>query len=123
MRSSLRNAKRPLGQRTYAFRAADPLGGPPLRQLTSINLRLEPFGASREKAVPLLNMRVGKKLNFGRHELQLSLDALNVINSNSVKVASYVSGPSFGNVTDVMPPRQIRFGVQARSRNRQWRLT
>jgi hypothetical protein len=28
----------PLGQRTYVFRAADPLGGPALRQQTSVTL-------------------------------------------------------------------------------------
>jgi len=104
----------PLGQRTYVFRAADPLGGPALRQLASVNLRLEPFGSRREKAVPLLNVRVGKKLGLAGREFQLSVDALNVINSNSIKVGSYVSGPSFASVTDVVPPRQIRFGAQFR---------
>jgi hypothetical protein len=42
----------------------------------------------------------------------VSFDMLNLINSNSVKVASYVSGPGFGNVTDVVPPRQLRVGAQ-----------
>jgi len=64
--------------------------------------------------VPLLNVRVGKKLGLAGREFQLSVDALNVINSNSIKVGSYVSGPSFASVTDVVPPRQIRFGAQFR---------
>lgn len=104
----------PLGQRTYVFRAVDPLGGTPLRQLTSVTLRLEPYGNRREAAVPLLNLRVGKKLTVSGRQLQFNVDALNVINSNSVKAASYVSGPSFASVTDVVPPRQIRFGAQVR---------
>ena len=102
----------PPGQRTYTFRAADPLGGAPLRQLTTVNLRLEPFGAQKEQTVPIMNLRAGKKFRFGKTMLQVSVDALNVINSNSVKAASYVSGPGFGNVTDVVPPRQIRVGMQ-----------
>ena len=32
------------GQRTNVFRAADPDGGPALRQLTTVTLRVEPFG-------------------------------------------------------------------------------
>jgi hypothetical protein len=104
----------PLGQRTYVFRAADPLGGPALRQLASATLRLEPYGTERESSVPLLNLRASKKFNFARRQFEVSLDALNVINSNSVKAASYVSGPSFRSVTDVVPPRQIRAGAQVR---------
>ena len=56
---------------------------------------------------PVMSIR-----RFGKKLLQVSVDALNVINSNSVKAASYVSGPGFGNVTDVVPPRQIRVGMQ-----------
>jgi hypothetical protein len=36
-----------------------------------------------------------------------------VVNS-VVKAASYVSGPAFRSVTDVVPPRQIRVGAQIR---------
>jgi hypothetical protein len=102
----------PLGQRTYVFRAADPLGGPPLRQQTTVNLRLEPLGARHEPVIPLLNVRVGKKLHFARSQMQISVDALNLVNSNAVKAASYVSGPGFARVTDVVPPRQLRIGAR-----------
>jgi hypothetical protein len=64
--------------------------------------------------VPLLNVRASKKFKLVRRDVELSLDALNVINSNSVKAASYVSGPSFRSVTDVVPPRQVRAGAQIR---------
>jgi hypothetical protein len=40
-------ANGPLGQRTYVFRAADPSGGPALRQLSSVTLRLWNAGADR----------------------------------------------------------------------------
>jgi len=105
----------PLGQRTYVFRAADPLGGPPLRQQASVTLRLDPFGSETEKSIPLLNLRASKKFNLAKsRQFEVSFDALNVINSNSVKAASYVSGPSYASVTDVVPPRQLRIGAQVR---------
>jgi len=104
-------ANGPIGQRTYQFRAADPLGGPALRQLTSVTLRLEPGGSQREKVVPSVNLRFGKKIAWNGKSLQLSADVLNVVNSSAIKAATYVSGPTFGTVTDIMPPRQIRFGA------------
>ena len=104
-------ASGPVGQRTYQFRATDPLGGPPLRQLTSVTLRLEPGGSQQEKAVPVMNLRIGKRIVMGGKNLQLSLDVLNAVNSSAVKAATYVSGPTFGTVTDIMPPRQFRFGA------------
>jgi hypothetical protein len=102
----------PTGTRTYVFRATDPQGGTPLRQLTSVNLRLEEQGSQKEKAYALLNVRAGKKFTVARHPLQVSLDALNIINSNAVKEASYVSGPTFRDVLNIVPPRQLRLGIQ-----------
>lgn len=66
----------------------------------------------QEPAIPLLNLRVGKKFYMRGRMLQFSLDALNLVHANAVKAASYVSGPSFRRVTDVVPPRQFRFGTQ-----------
>jgi hypothetical protein len=100
-------SKRPA---TYQFRAADPLGGPSLRQLTSVTLRLEP-GGSQQENLPSVNLRFGKKLVMGRKSLQLSADVLNLINSSAIKAATYIAGPTFGTVTDIMPPRQYRFGA------------
>ena len=102
----------PNGTRTYVFRAASPQGGTPLRQLTSVNLRMEKQGSQKEKPYALLNVRAGKKVTVAGHPLQISLDLLNIINSNAVKEASYVSGPTFRNVINIVPPRQIRLGIQ-----------
>jgi hypothetical protein len=104
-----------LGQRTFVFRAQDPLGGPALRQQTSVTLRLEEFGAQREKAQPSVNVRLGKKFSLGRgRDFDVSLDVLNIANASAVKAASYVAGPTFGTVTDIMPPRQLRLGASFR---------
>jgi len=102
----------PLGQRTYVFRAADPLGGPPLRQQTTVTLRLDPFGAEHESLVPSLNLRIGKRFKRANNSLELSLDALNIANSSAIRAATYVSGPTYGTVTDILPPRQLRMGAR-----------
>ena len=48
------------GARTNIFRAVDPDGGTPLRQLSTVTLRLEPFAAQQGPAITILNMRVSK---------------------------------------------------------------
>lgn len=98
------------GQRTYVFRATD-ASGPPLRQLTQVNLRMEPFGSQQEEAQVTFNMRLSKMLRLGDKRLNLAADALNVMNANSPVAATYVSGPSYGRVNDILPPRSVRFGV------------
>ena len=102
----------PLGQRTYVFRAADPLGGPALKQQTTVTLRLEPFGSEQDSLVPSLNLRVGKKFKMARNSLEVSLDALNIGNSSAIRAATYISGPTYGTVTDILPPRQLRIGAR-----------
>jgi len=99
-----------LGQRTYVFRATD-ASGPPLRQLAQQSIRLEPFGSQQERHQTTFNARVAKKLNFARRSLNLSFDVLNVTNSNAITAVTYVSGPAFGKVTDILPPRTLRAGV------------
>ncbi len=99
-----------LGQRTYVFRATDPSGAP-LRQLASATIRLEPFGSQREDAQTTFNARVSKRINLPKGFLNVSFDVLNVLNVNAITAATYVSGPSFGRVTDILPPRTIKFGV------------
>lgn len=99
-----------LGQRTYVFRATDP-SGLPLRQLASATIRLEPFGSQRESAQTTFNARVAKRIGLPKGFINVSFDVLNVLNTNAITAATYVSGPSFGRVTDILPPRTIKFGV------------
>jgi hypothetical protein len=102
----------PLGQRTYVFRAADPLGGPALRQQTTVTLRLDQFGTEQDSLVPSVNLRVGKKFKLARKTVEVSLDALNVANSSAIRSATFISGPTYGTVTDILPPRQLRMGAR-----------
>jgi outer membrane receptor protein involved in Fe transport len=99
-----------LGQRTYVFRATD-ASGPPLRQLASATIRLEPFGSQREEKLTTFNARVSKTFTLPKGRMNLSFDVLNVLNTNAITAVTYVSGPSFGRVTDILPPRTVRFGV------------
>lgn len=104
-----------LGQRTYVFRAVDPQGGPRLRQQNQVTLRLDEFGAQREGIQPQLNLRAGKQFTFGAgRAVDLSIDLLNALNASAVKAANYVAGPTYGRVTDIMPPRQLRIGMNVR---------
>jgi len=48
------------GARTNVFRAADPLGGTPLRQLSTVTLRLEPWGTQRAPA-PKIRTRTRRR--------------------------------------------------------------
>ena len=72
------------GQRTNVFRAADPDGGTPLRQQTTVTLRLEPFGAQQGPAITLLNLRASKIFSLGRGQrFEVNLDAFNLLNSSA----------------------------------------
>jgi len=99
-----------LGQRTYVFRATDP-SGLPLRQLASATIRMEPFGSQREGKQTTFNARVSRMFGLPKGRVNLSFDVLNVLNTNAITAVTYASGPSFGRVTDILPPRTVRFGV------------
>jgi hypothetical protein len=102
------------GQRTYVFRAADPDGGTPLRQQTTVTLRLEPYGTQTGPIRPDLGLRVAKIFHTGNREIELMLDALNATNSNAAQAITYVAGPTFGRITQIPSPRQFQVGVQYR---------
>jgi Carboxypeptidase regulatory-like domain/TonB dependent receptor-like, beta-barrel len=85
------------GQRTNIFRATDPDGGPPLRQLTTVTLRLEPFGKQQGPAITLLNLRASKIFTLGgRHRFEINVDAFNLLNSSAPTTMTFASGPTFG---------------------------
>jgi hypothetical protein len=99
-----------LGQRTNVFRATD-ASGPPLRQLSSVTLRLEPWGAQKESAQVIFNLRGSRKIMVGRRNVNFAVDVLNVTNSSTALRVTYASGPAFRTVSDNTPPRVLRLGV------------
>jgi len=77
-----------------------------------VTLRLEPFGTEQESLVPSVNFRIGKKFKLAGSTVELSLDALNAANSSAIRAAAFISGPAYGTVTDILPPRQLRMGAR-----------
>lgn len=99
------------GQRTYQFRNPDPDGGPALASLSSVTLRLEPFGAQRGAAENVFNLRFGKRFPVRTRRLSVDFEIFNVLNSNAPTGINFSSGPTFGYTTGVLPPRVARFGA------------
>jgi hypothetical protein len=99
------------GARTNVFRSADPLGGPSLRQLSTVTLRLEPWGTQRAPAMTNVNLRGGKDFKVGKGQtLGVDVDVFNLLNKATPSNVTWVSGPTFGFATEVLPARVLRFG-------------
>jgi hypothetical protein len=99
-------------QRTYIFRAVDPAGGPRLPNSATITLPLEPFGASQLPTLTSVNWRASKRLALpNKQRLELVVDLFNALNANTVTSQSFVSGPTYGAISAIVPPRIVRLGV------------
>ena len=101
------------GQRTNEFRTADPDGGPSISNAGNTTIRLEPYGSRTLSAFNILNFRATKdiRMNGGRR-LSLDLDLFNLLNLATPVAAQFTSGPTFGYVTDITPPRIVRIGAR-----------
>ncbi len=105
------------GQRTYIFPANQAGFQSLVGFATGVNLRLEPFGDRRGPVRQNLNLRLGRALSFGGgHQLRVEVDALNALNTNVAwgrtdPGISFASGPTFGDVTQIVAPRIFRFGI------------
>jgi hypothetical protein len=98
--------------RTYVFRAVDPAGGTRLPNSATITLPLEPFGASQLPTLTSVNWRASKRLALpNKQRLELVIDLFNALNANTVTSQSFVSGPTYGAISAIVPPRIVRLGV------------
>jgi hypothetical protein len=103
------------GARTNTFRSADPDGGRPIAQLNNVTLRLEPYGSQQLAAINTLNLRASRDFSLGSsRRLAVDFDVFNALNSNAPLSATFASGPTFGYVTNVLPPRIARIGTRFR---------
>jgi hypothetical protein len=101
------------GQRTYIFRQADPDGGPAIAQNGNTTIRVEPYGSQRLAAQNILNLRGSKDLKLGGgRRLNIDVDVFNVLNAATPTNATFVTGPSFGYTSSVIPARIARLGVR-----------
>ncbi len=89
------------------------LDGRPLPQgMTEVIV--EPPGASRSPAVPLLDLRLDYRLDLpGSAELSTYFDVFNALNWNHV-VGEGSRDDSFGAVVGILPPRVARVGARLR---------
>jgi hypothetical protein len=81
-----------------------------LPSLSTATIRVEPIGSIRLPGVKLVNLRVGKQLNLGTQRLSIDADVYNVLNNNDATAMTVASGPSFGRITAIVPPRVARIG-------------
>jgi len=112
-----------LGQRTNIFRATDPDGGTPLRQLATVTLRLEPYGAQQGPAITILNLRATKMFSIRGTRLEVNVEGFNILNSSAPLQIVTASGPTFGwfgsasssaGDTGVLTARVARVGMRYR---------
>jgi hypothetical protein len=90
------------GQRTVIFPA--PTSG-------TLSIRTEPFGATTGPSRHIVNLRASKRLSLRRNRLSLNADVFNLFNTNIPWNQTFVSGPSYGFVTDFNQSRVLRLGA------------
>jgi hypothetical protein len=82
------------------------------RQIPSITLRVEPMGAYRLPNLNILHMRVEKSFRVRQgQKVALRMNVFNVLNINTVLMATQLSGPNFLRPTMITPPRIAEFAV------------
>jgi len=102
-----------VGQRTNLFRATDPDGGGNLNQLSSVTLRVEPYGTQRGPSINVLNLRASKGFLVGAtRRIEFDVDVFNVFNPSTPTSMTWASGPTYGYATNVIPARVARFGTK-----------
>jgi Carboxypeptidase regulatory-like domain len=105
------------GQRTNLFRTQDPDGGTAINQLSTVTLRMEPYGAELGPALNVYNLRFSKDVRTGgTRKVGIDFDIFNLFNSNAPNAQVYASGPTFLYPTGVnggiVPPRVARLGIR-----------
>ena len=61
----------------------------------------------------MTNLRAARSLAVGNGKrLQLSLQLFNIFNANTATTVRYVSSPTYGQISEILPPRVLRFGAE-----------
>jgi outer membrane receptor protein involved in Fe transport len=84
-----------------------------LLNLGNITINAEPLGSERLPAQDTVNLNAAKRVRLARgQQLKFTLDVFNLTNQNTPLSVSTLSGPTFGAITSILPPRYIRLGVR-----------
>ncbi len=85
---------------------------PAFRGAATITVPLEALGDRRLANQNSLNWRASKRFAVGgQRKLEITADLFNAFNANTVLAMTVASGPSFGAITAIMPPRIIWIGA------------
>jgi hypothetical protein len=92
-------------QRTYTFRNVP--------NASTVTIPLEALGAQRNPNQHVVNVRTARMFRMaGSTRLNLSFQVFNVLNANTSTEIRYVSSPTYGAISEILPPRVARFGVE-----------
>jgi hypothetical protein len=76
-------------------------------------VRVEPVTANRGETVQILDIRFDKTVRFNRFgRATLMVDAFNLTNAGTVTTFRNATGPTFKEVTALLDPRIVRFGIR-----------
>src|SRR5262249_20687458 len=81
-----------------------------LKQLSTLTLRMEPIGSVTLPGVKLLNLRASKQFTLNGQRASIEADLYNALNANDATAMSVASGPTYGKITAIVPPRVARIG-------------
>jgi len=90
--------------RTVLFRTGS-------KQVSTVTVRTEPIGSVTLPGVKLLNLRVSKQFVYGKQRMSVDVDLYNALNANDATTMSVASGPTYGKITAIVPPRVGRIGL------------
>jgi hypothetical protein len=77
------------------------------------NIRMEPVDTNRAPNVSLLDFRFDRTFRFGKFGKAVGqIDIFNVMNHGTVTVFRTLTGPTFKEVTGILDPRVVRFGLR-----------
>jgi hypothetical protein len=91
-------------QRTYQFRSVP--------NASTVTIPLEELGAQRNPDQHVVNLRAARSFRTGVRRLELSFQLFNLFNANAATDVRYVSGPTYHAISEILPPRVARFGVE-----------
>ena len=92
--------------------AAAALGRPLSNSATSVSINLLAPGEMRGERVSQIDLRVGKRLRYGRMRSTISLDVFNVLNPDTVLGESSTFNSTWRRPTQVMTARTAKITIQ-----------